>query len=82
MSAGKAVIGQSGGPTAVINRSLVGFIKEAVNHDFDEISRSRGRIDDHMRAGFKNLLQTGKAFFAKLGKFWATMIDGGKIHRP
>ena len=37
MSAGKAVIGQSGGPTAVINRSLVGFIKEAVNHDFDEI---------------------------------------------
>jgi hypothetical protein len=35
-----------------------------------------------MRAGFKNLLQTGKAFFAKLGKFWATMIDGGKIHRP
>jgi len=37
VSAGKAVIGQSGGPTAVINRSLVGFIKEAVNHDFDEI---------------------------------------------
>ena len=37
MSAGKAVIGQSGGPTAVINRSLVGFIKEAVNHNFDEI---------------------------------------------
>ena len=36
MSAGKAVIGQSGGPTAVINRSLVGFIKEALNHNFDE----------------------------------------------
>ena len=29
MPQGKAVIGQSGGPTAVINRSLVGFIKEA-----------------------------------------------------
>ena len=27
MPLGKAVIGQSGGPTAVINRSLVGFIK-------------------------------------------------------
>ena len=37
MSAGKAVIGQSGGPTAVINRSLVGFIKEALNSNFDEI---------------------------------------------
>jgi 6-phosphofructokinase 1 len=37
VSAGKAVIGQSGGPTAVINRSLVGFIKEATNSNFDEI---------------------------------------------
>ena len=37
MSGGKAIIGQSGGPTAVINRSLVGFIKEAVNADFDEV---------------------------------------------
>ena len=27
MPLGKAVIGQSGGPTAVINRSLVGFNK-------------------------------------------------------
>ena len=37
MSAGKAVIGQSGGPTAVINRSLVGFIKEGLKDNFDEI---------------------------------------------
>ena len=29
MLTGKAIIGQSGGPTAVINKSLVGFIKEA-----------------------------------------------------
>ena len=35
MPLGKAVIGQSGGPTAVINRSLVGFIKEATKSDFD-----------------------------------------------
>ena len=34
MPQGKAVIGQSGGPTAVINRSLVGFIKEATKSDF------------------------------------------------
>ena len=37
MPLGKVVIGQSGGPTAVINRSLVGFIKEATKSDFDEI---------------------------------------------
>ncbi len=30
---GKAVIGQSGGPTAVINQSLVGAIEEAAKHD-------------------------------------------------
>ena len=41
MSAGKAIIGQSGGPTAVINRSLVGFIKEAVNADFDDVLGAR-----------------------------------------
>jgi len=29
---GKAVVGQSGGPTAVINQSLVGVIQEAVGH--------------------------------------------------
>ncbi len=33
MPVGKAVIGQSGGPTAVINKSLVGFIKEAINRN-------------------------------------------------
>ena len=41
MSAGKAVIGQSGGPTAVINRSLVGFIKEGLKDNFDEILGAR-----------------------------------------
>ena len=41
MPQGKAVIGQSGGPTAVINRSLVGFIKEAAKSDFDEILGAR-----------------------------------------
>ena len=41
MPQGKAVIGQSGGPTAVINKSLVGFIKEATKSDFDEILGAR-----------------------------------------
>ena len=30
---GNALIGQSGGPTSVINQSLVGAIQEAANHD-------------------------------------------------
>ncbi|MCJ7750832.1 MAG: 6-phosphofructokinase, partial [Armatimonadetes bacterium] len=30
---GNAVIGQSGGPTAVINASLAGVIEEAKRHD-------------------------------------------------
>ena len=37
MPIGKAVIGQSGGPTAVINRSLVGFIKEATSQEYEEV---------------------------------------------
>ena len=41
MTVGKAVIGQSGGPTAVINKSLVGFIKEATKSNFDEILGAR-----------------------------------------
>ena len=32
MPLGNAVIGQSGGPTAVINSSLVGLIKEAIKY--------------------------------------------------
>jgi len=30
---GKAIVGQSGGPTAVINQSLVGVIQQAAKHD-------------------------------------------------
>ena len=41
MPIGKAVIGQSGGPTAVINRSLVGFIKEATNQEYEEVLGAR-----------------------------------------
>ncbi len=41
MPIGKAVIGQSGGPTAVINRSLVGFIKEATSQEYEEVLGAR-----------------------------------------
>ena len=30
---GNALVGQSGGPTCVINQSLVGIIQEAAGHD-------------------------------------------------
>ena len=50
MPQGKAVIGQSGGPTAVINKSLVGFIKEATKSNFDEIrSDFRGKFQKMKR---------------------------------
>ena len=52
MSAGKAVIGQSGGPTAVINKSLVGFIKEAKTRDFDDILKEiTGFFEAHKKVG-------------------------------
>ena len=55
MSAGKAVIGQSGGPTAVINKSLVGFIKEAINSDFDEILGAKHGLAGMLSQDFADL---------------------------
>ena len=55
MPLGKAVIGQSGGPTAVINKSLIGFIKEAMNEDFDEILGARHGIGGMLNQDFVDL---------------------------
>ena len=55
MSAEKAVIGQSGGPTAVINKSLVGFIKEATTRDFDEILGARHGLAGMLGEDFVDL---------------------------
>ena len=44
---GAAIIGQSGGPTVVINQSLVGYVIEALKHK-DAITRVLG-----MRHGLK-----------------------------
>ena len=55
MPQGKAVIGQSGGPTAVINKSLVGFIKEATKSDFDEILGARHGLAGMLSEDFVDL---------------------------
>ena len=50
MLRGTLVVGQSGGPTAVINRSLVGVIQEAGKHE--EIQNVYGMVH-----GIEGLLQ-------------------------
>ena len=55
MPIGKAVIGQSGGPTAVINRSLVGFIKEATNQEYEEILGARHGLTGMLSEDFVDL---------------------------
>ena len=68
MSAGKAVIGQSGGPTAVINRSLVGFIKEAVNHDFDGILGAKHGLAGMLGEDFVDLSNLSESQLYGIGK--------------
>ncbi len=55
MPIGKAVIGQSGGPTAVINRSLVGFIKEAINQEYKEVLGARHGLSGMLSGDFVDL---------------------------
>ena len=55
MPIGKAVIGQSGGPTAVINKSLVGFIKEATNQEYEEVLGARHGISGMLSEDFVDL---------------------------
>jgi len=62
---GNALIGQSGGPTAVINQSLVGVIEEARRHK--EIKKLFGA-----RHGTKGIL---KEQFIELFKLRATLLE-------
>ena len=55
MPIGKAVIGQSGGPTAVINRSLVGFINEATNQEYEEVLGARHGLSGMLSEDFVDL---------------------------
>ena len=68
MSAGKAIIGQSGGPTAVINRSLVGFIKEAVNADFDEVLGARHGLAGMLSKDFVDLSSLSESQLFGIGR--------------
>ena len=77
MPQGKAVIGQSGGPTAVINRSLVGFIKEATNSDFAGILGARHGLEGMLNEDFVDLsnLSDQRMSKAKSGQWW---VDQGQ----
>ena len=55
MPIGKAIIGQSGGPTAVINRSLVGFIKEATNQEYEKLLGARHGLSGMLSEDFVDL---------------------------
>ena len=68
MSAGKAVIGQSGGPTAVINKSLVGFIKEATNSNFDEILGAKHGLAGMLSQDFVDLSKLSESQLYGIGK--------------
>tara|TARA_B100000886_G_scaffold204008_1_gene140881 strand:+ start:250 stop:1452 length:1203 start_codon:yes stop_codon:yes gene_type:complete len=68
MPVGKAVIGQSGGPTAVINKSLVGFIKEATKSNFDEILGARHGISGMLNEDFVDLSSLNESQLYGIGK--------------
>ena len=68
MSVGKAVIGQSGGPTAVINRSLVGFIKESLNQNFDEILGAKHGLEGMLSEDFFDLSSLSESQLYGIGK--------------
>lgn len=53
---GNLVVGQSGGPTAVINQSLVGVVQEALQHgEIDKILGARNGVEGVLREDFINL---------------------------
>jgi len=68
VSAGKAVIGQSGGPTAVINKSLVGFIKETINSDFDEVLGAKHGLAGMLSQDFVDLSNLSESQLYGIGK--------------
>ena len=68
MPLGKAVIGQSGGPTAVINKSLIGFIKEATKEGFDEVLGARHGIAGMLSQDFVDLSKLSESQIYGIGK--------------
>ena len=68
MSEGKAIIGQSGGPTAVINKSLVGFIREAKETGFSEVLGARHGIKGMLKEDFVDLTKLNDSQLYGIGK--------------
>jgi 6-phosphofructokinase 1 len=55
---GNLVVGQSGGPTAVINQSLVGVVQEALKHEaIDGIFGARNGVEGVLREDFLDFRQ-------------------------
>ena len=65
--AGNAVIGQSGGPTCVINQSLIGVVQEvAKNEVIDHLYGARHGIKGMLEEDFVDLLKEDKDTLAKV----------------
>ncbi len=65
---GNLVVGQSGGPTAVINQSLVGVVQEALRHDAIEgVFGARNGVEGVLREDFVDLRAQGKYVLEEVG---------------
>ncbi len=62
------VVGQSGGPTAVINRSLAGIVEAAIEaeHDVDEVLGARHGVEGLLAGELTDLRQQGPGFLGAL----------------
>ena len=57
---GNLVVGQSGGPTAVVNRSVVGIVQEALQHkEIDKILGARNGMEGIIKEKFVDLRAAG-----------------------
>lgn len=66
---GNAVIGQSGGPTCVINESLVGAIEEAVRQEaVTGVFGARHGIEGMLKEDFLDLAKTDPATLARVAR--------------
>lgn len=79
---GNMVIGQSGGPTAVINQSLVGAIKEALKHpEITGIYGMKNGIKGALNEQFIDLKQEDESTLNKIANLPASAL-GTCRHKP
>src|SRR6266540_1276012 len=62
------IVGQSGGPTAVINRSLAGIVEAAIEaeHDVDEVLGARHGVEGLLAGELTDLRPQGPGFLGAL----------------